>query len=506
MKKFNSIFRYTITIVVFLVLLYILYENYQNTTQIIKSSYDMQSKTIENSIYNTIKYADAIDQTSEIEANRELNDYSLILTSKYRRNPNVLAWNLEELKKQFNNSDVYIINDQLKVVKTSFKEDLGFDFSKLPVFSKIIAERLKGDSFITDHMDISTNTGLLMKYGYMPTPDHKYLIELSINMSERFPIIKDLDIFSTVDSLKNQYKSVDKISVYKFKQGANGFLSITKDKPYYKAVMDNNKIMHIQQAVKLNKVQMYRVNDPALECNYTYKYIPNISYPKIGKYDWWNSYIIEVIYNDNVMIEDINKTKAIFWHSTLIIAAVFLIFILIITYLFSRSEYIANHDHLTNLPNRKMFEDFFKQRLTIAERLRYKMAVLFLDLNNFKEINDTFGHDIGDKLLQNVADRLRGILRKGDFIARLGGDEFIILLSDVASYDDVVKVALKIDTLFKVPIIITEHEIPMKVSIGISIYPDHSTKADGLIHKADIAMYHAKRESLNYMLYNNIGD
>ncbi|HEX8949087.1 MAG TPA: EAL domain-containing protein [Dissulfurispiraceae bacterium] len=160
-------------------------------------------------------------------------------------------------------------------------------------------------------------------------------------------------------------------------------------------------------------------------------------------------------------------------------------------------KHMAHHDSLTGLPNRRFFNDILNFRVAEMNRRRKKLAILFLDLDRFKEINDTLGHDAGDKLLVEIAGRLRASIRGSDTVARIGGDEFNIILSDIARVEDISSIAEKILDSCKEPIALAGHELRISTSIGISIYPDDSTGADELLKYADIAMYHAKENGRN---------
>jgi len=153
----------------------------------------------------------------------------------------------------------------------------------------------------------------------------------------------------------------------------------------------------------------------------------------------------------------------------------------------------AQHDTLTDLPNRMMLNDRLTQGISLARRNRHQLAVLFLDLDGFKHINDSLGHAIGDKLLQSVAERLSACIRKSDTISRQGGDEFVILLPEVAHSADAAVSATKIIAELKKTHSIGEHRLHVTVSIGISTYPDHGENAETLVKNADTAMYHAKQ-------------
>lgn len=157
----------------------------------------------------------------------------------------------------------------------------------------------------------------------------------------------------------------------------------------------------------------------------------------------------------------------------------------------------AFYDSLTELPNRTLFLDRLNQAIAHCRRSGTVLAVLFLDLDRFKNINDTLGHGVGDGLLSAVADRLREILRSDDTVSRSGGDEFLVLLSDLSQATDAGFVADKILTAMAMPFRVGDYELHLTTSIGISVYPDHGEDAESLIKNADIALYRAKEMGRN---------
>ncbi len=158
-------------------------------------------------------------------------------------------------------------------------------------------------------------------------------------------------------------------------------------------------------------------------------------------------------------------------------------------------KYLSLYDSLTGLPNRVLFYDRIRQEIAYAKREHRKFSLLFLDLDNFKEVNDKFGHDAGDKLLQEAAKRFNNLLRESDTICRLGGDEFIILLPRLNNpRENTEDVARKIFNVFSEPIKIKNNLINIHLSIGIALYPDNGEKEEALIKSADKAMYVAKKE------------
>jgi diguanylate cyclase (GGDEF)-like protein/PAS domain S-box-containing protein len=154
---------------------------------------------------------------------------------------------------------------------------------------------------------------------------------------------------------------------------------------------------------------------------------------------------------------------------------------------------LALYDFLTELPNRVLLNDRLGQAMRMDERHHKKLAVLFLDLDRLKSINDSQGHAIGDALLKAVAKRLRETLREMDTVSRHGGDEFVILLPEIESASDAALVAEKILAVLGAPYIVDGCELYATASIGISLYPDHGHDAESLVHSADLAMYEAKK-------------
>ena len=163
---------------------------------------------------------------------------------------------------------------------------------------------------------------------------------------------------------------------------------------------------------------------------------------------------------------------------------------------------LAYHDPLTGLPNRLLFTDRLNMAITRAKRNRQYLAVMMLDLDYFKEINDTLGHHMGDRLLHAVGSRLTELLRKGDTIARMGGDEFLILLPEITNVEFTTTIAQKIVESFQSFFVIDNRELHITTSIGIAIYPNASDDVENLIKHADIAMYRAKGSGRNnYQLF-----
>lgn len=172
----------------------------------------------------------------------------------------------------------------------------------------------------------------------------------------------------------------------------------------------------------------------------------------------------------------------------------------------AENERLALHDALTGLPNRTLFRDRVTQALLAARRDGPQPGVMLMDLDRFKEINDTLGHQAGDLVLQEVARRLAGVLRESDTIARLGGDEFAILLAGGGNRDGAMRVARVVARALEDPIVVQDMALTVEASCGIAVSPDHGEDVDALIRCADVAMYRAKSEHAAYCVYTPEGD
>ena len=157
----------------------------------------------------------------------------------------------------------------------------------------------------------------------------------------------------------------------------------------------------------------------------------------------------------------------------------------------------ANHDALTDLPNRSLILDVLNHAIKMGQRHNLKVGLLFIDLDDFKKINDTAGHQEGDRYLIEFSKRIQSALKSGDIIGRLGGDEFVVILEDITDLSDVIKIIERILKLCKVPFFIKDEKYHMSCSIGVSLSPDDSVSSEELIRKADMAMYQAKASGKN---------
>ena len=157
----------------------------------------------------------------------------------------------------------------------------------------------------------------------------------------------------------------------------------------------------------------------------------------------------------------------------------------------------ATHDALTGLPNRDLLTDRLAQALTLAQRRGKRVALMYLDLDHFKQINDSLGHAVGDELLQMAARRLQEHVRQSDTVCRQGGDEFVVLLSEIEAVGDAARTAEKLIAALAEAYAIGTHRITLTLSLGISLYPDHGKDVQTIVSNADTAMYYAKARGRN---------
>jgi len=155
---------------------------------------------------------------------------------------------------------------------------------------------------------------------------------------------------------------------------------------------------------------------------------------------------------------------------------------------------LAYHDNLTGLPNRSLLHDRLGVAITHARRQGTRLAVLFLDLDDFKKMNDSYGHAFGDRLLVELAGRIRASVRAGDTVARFGGDEFVVLLDEVSGTADAAHVATKVLEALQTPFRLDGHEVTVAASVGMSLFPDDGVSGDELLRQADAAMYRDKQD------------
>jgi diguanylate cyclase (GGDEF)-like protein len=493
--------RYITIIVFFGIILAVTISNYTYSEKIIQEKYQLQKTYVEKALTDELIFINTSTKILETQLNDEMRNNSYNLIEKYIKNPDVMSWDLEAIKDKYNNYEVYIINEELQIIRSTLKEDLGLDFSKYPAFSKLLKKRLEGDEFSADRMDISITTKALRKYSYMPTPDNKYLIEFSIDISERYPDFQKMDIFSKVKSLKNEYNIIENISIFKFNEDGSrvGVIKTEELEDGYDTNVSIDKQEIIRKALRTDTIQRTQALDGENQ-NYIFTYIPILNYLETNEFDWWNSYVIEIIYNDLPLKQQLSELRTRLISNLIILSFIFILFSLVIFKLFNKTENMAYYDHLTGLPNRKLFEKVFLEKMNNADKKGNLLGIMFIDLDHFKEVNDKYGHEVGDDLLIAVSEKIKNNLKKDDFVARLGGDEFTIILDNIEKKKDLEYISKRLISLFDKPLTIHKNKIKANLSIGVSVYPDSGDNMKDLLRKSDQAMYSAKSSKTSYRL------
>ncbi len=490
-------------ILVFIGIFYIYYSHLVNTIDIIKSQYQGTTQLIEKSIYNEIKYTDIISKVAERDIQDNMENYSQIMIDLYQENPTILEWDLNAMKNQFENMDIYIINSNLEIIASTLSDEVGLDFKNYSEYGKLLKDRLEGDRFESDPINFSILEGQLKKFSYMPTPDNAYLFELGVDIKDLYPELKNLNVVYLSKDLKEEHPFVENIKVYKFNKNTKhaheldqGSKNREKD-----PIPNSDQDQLVKKALEENAVQSKYIRQD--KDTYHLKYIPYPVYDDNDQLVWWKSYVTEIQYNEQIIKNEIIKQQKIFARNIVIISFLYFGFSFALIYLIKKNQEMSHIDYLTKLPNRKKLEEIIENKIIAANRQGTKIAIFFFDLNDFKAINDTFGHNFGDKVLVQVAQRIKNTLRKGDMLSRLGGDEFIGLMTQITKKEEIIEIAKEMMALSKTPLVIESKEIYVHWSIGISIYPDHGQTSERLILKADQAMYHAKQNKTNYAFFDD---
>ena len=477
-------------ILLFIIFFVINQQNYNRTEKIIRSNFDSEISLIKNNVFNSLKNAFDTYSISEIVLNKEMEENSRILLEKYAEDQNPENWDLNGLESRMPDYEIYIINQNLKIINSTLSEDMGLDFSKYIEFSKLLSSRMEKEKFVSDKLDLAQNTGLINKYSYQPTPDGKYLLELSINITERFPVMEDFNIFTTSRQMVQQYQQLNGINFYKFGQDSNRVGLLNSSNPAELEAVDPRTKTMVKETAEKNKMQNTTLNNENYQI--TEIYLPFLVEGNETDSEWWNSFVVKVSYDNQGLINEIEREKRALIFNLSIIFIIFILFSFIMFYFINKIEEMAFRDHLTGLPNRKAFEKYFNQEN--KKNHNQKLAILYLDLDGFKEVNDNYGHDTGDLLLKTVASRLENTIRSQDKVSRMGGDEFTILLTDIESSRDAKKIIKKIEAKIAEPYQIYDQEIKISCSIGYSVDYKAQMSFQELINKADLAMYEVKNE------------
>lgn len=456
--------------------------SYYKMKQFVYENHQYKLEQIEESVTSSIQTLEKVYLFFDKDTEEKMKRNFQYLLEKYAHNPDFNTWDFQKLKEMFN-MDVYVLNDKNVITHSSFKEDIGLNFAECcPKFSKTLHERRLSGKFYADGIDISQNTGLIKKYSYQATPDKKYLFELGYSLEDRKEF-QEFNFLKTIEHLVNKHSSIDEIQVinpggYFFGEHVAD-MKLPKDrKKAFETALSSGKTVEIQKD------------------GIAYRYVPYVS-----QYDnsETKNKVIEIVYNDDDLKAAIEKARESFQIQLAVIIIVTIAISLIISHWVSRPMYLAYHDSLTGLKNRAAYEEFLREARDMEETLAY----LILDLDNFKLINDTFGHDVGDEKLKKTAEVLKQFEKEGDEIFRLGGDEFVIIIPNTTVEETEKRTQQLIDKMNaafnKQP---HQKYIPLTVSIGIAFAPMHGKNFDELYKKADEALYISKENGKGqYCIY-----
>lgn len=491
MEKLLSNGKYILLILIALIMMYVFSIQYTSIREVIEKKYYDQQQLVEKNILQTVSYINDAYQIAEQQLNQEMREYSQQMVAKYQDNPDVMEWDLATLQERFQGYDIYIVDQDLEIIRTTYQDDLGLDFSQFGSFATILRERMAGDTFAVDRLDLSTQAGEIKKYSYMPALDHQYLFELSVSIEERYPSFQSLNLFKDATSLTQEYELVEDIGFYSVEPLRQGVAKLRNTKrPYLNPDVPEFEEKLARDAVSTNAMQRGTQTIDGIQRSY--RFFPALTSTRENE-QGWNSYVVGIVYNDQVMQDEIDGHRYLFMINVVSMAVLFVGFIAVVVYLLRKFEYQAHHDKLTGLANRKHFVDSFVRLRNRADANGDCIGVVFIDIDKFKEINDSHGHDTGDAVLRNIASRMENHLKEKDLKARMGGDEFLIALADLKSKEQITEVALRLIAELKKPLSVNGREIPVSVSGGFSIYPDDSRNLETLISKADMAMYEEKR-------------
>lgn len=496
MEKLLSNVKYVLIVSIALIMIAVFSVQYTNIREVIEEKYRNQQQLVEKNILQTVEYINDAYQIAEQQLNREMRAYSQQMVAKYRNDPDVMGWDLAAMQEQFEGYDIYIVDRDLKIVATTYIADLGLDFSEFGSFATVLRERMAGDTFAVDRLDLSTQAGVIKKYSYMPSPDNRYLFELSVSIEERYPSFQSLNLFKDATTLTEAYDLVEEIGFYSVEPLRHGVAKLRNSKrPFLNPDVPLFEEELARQAVITGVMQGNTRNTDGVQRSH--RFFPAL----IGdreREQGWNSYVVGIVYNDQVMQAEIEGHRRLFMINVVSMAVLFAGFIFVVVYLLKKFEYQAHHDKLTGLANRKRFTESFARLKSKADANGECIGVVFIDIDRFKEINDFYGHDTGDTVLQSIASRMKNQLKEKDLKARMGGDEFLIALADFSSKERISDVASRLVAELAKPLSVDGLEIPVSVSAGFSVYPEDSSNLESLIKSADTAMYAKKRRGSGF--------
>jgi len=456
---------------------------------------EVQKSLIQDNIITSISSIDKAYQVLDSDLETKMLKYSTLLGEQYKSNPNFDDWNFEQLKQDFEGMDIYIINRDLVITHSSYKTDVGIDFKLYPKFSENLMKIMDSSQFVADNMDLETLTGNLRKYSYYPTHDQNYIIELGFPLTNN-KLFEMLSFLKVTEQLEKKYSMVDEITVYTEDGLALGKLTPDGNTLYldkkYSAILERSGTNSEGKTVVPN------ADNP----NIIHEFAPYIIGKKTDQTLKYADFrMVEIVYNESLFNQILKENKKIFILQLALTVIIAFFISYTIARLVAKPMYLAFHDLLTGLANRASFQTKLEESFKYIAKNKSQFAVLTLDLDNFKRVNDTLGHDGGDLLLMEYAKRIKAAIGSSAFAARLGGDEFAIILTGFSVEKQAVEIAERILSESTKPILINGKDVVKEVgvttSIGIAIAPVHGEDSQTIYKNADRALYYAKHSGKN---------
>lgn len=478
-----------VIVAIFITFIIVMYDYLQYKDLLIEN-YQNQIQQTEESVMGSLKTIDKAYIILDQDRNKKMEENTHHLLKLYEENPNFDEWNFNDLKHLFD-MDIYIVNNENIVTHSSFVEDVGLDFDKCcrKLASELDNRRASGE-FFADGMDIEQVTGEIKKYSYMATPDKKYLFQLGHSLQNGC-VFKGFNFLETIEDLVQSHSTINEINVLNIGGLALG---------------NSHKKLSGKRREAFEKTLLHR-QDKEFEDEWnnelaTYRYVLYDSDFDVGI---TKNKVVEIIYNDYELQKTLSENKKSFIIQLLVVLAIIALIAFIIHSWVSKEVYLANHDSLTGLKNRAAFDELLAKHLSENSGTT---ALMMIDLDDFKLINDCLGHDKGDYVLQLVAETINSVVQKESecsYIFRLGGDEFIVLLPATSKHkteyvaqrilhalNDLINRESMLDGLY------------ITASIGIALNKEEGFDRNTMYQMADIALYASKEEGKNqYSVYTN---
>ncbi len=494
MFKFLNKYKYFLIIPLFIVIAILMVLNFKMTHRMIQDKYNQINHMVEDSVMNAFVDIDRIYMGKEDEINNKMKDYSDQLLAYYDKTPDINQWDLDALKASFADYEIYVIDDQLKVVASSLKADVGLDFNQYPSFASLLQNRFDSDSFFVGDLQVSINTGTFQKYSYIPSPDHRYIFELSIDVDRFLEESKQLNASEESLSLKERYPSVSNITLYKYSEDNKQTVRIIPNHPL-QAVNDPQIKESVERALLLGEKQSYKVYEDHQYSRQTY--MPII----LGEDSvFWNNMVVCVTYDLKPMYLEEQRAKEMLMINLMALMIILATFFISLSFLIKRLESLAFKDSLTGLMNRVAFEEKIKKYYVKHRSMTSPLFMMFIDINKFKFINDTYGHQMGDDVIKAVAGILEINFADKGCVARLGGDEFVIAITQIESIEALAQQVENMINLFSDPLTLNGESVDISLSVGIAQQEDTSLDIEALIQRADMAMYQSKKREMPYVI------